>query len=111
MSANQVPRPGGGLTHGMDRDRTRHDCPDCLRNGGHHVAPVEEALPAWAQPANQPPAPVRRLCSYWSARKREYCGDTDKVRLHPGIGLRCVTHDPDLLNAQYRALIALTAAA
>jgi hypothetical protein len=91
----------------MSRDPKVHNCPACLRNGGHHVAPTEEALPAWAQPAKQPDVPARRLCSYWSARNHEHCGDTDKVRLHPGIGLRCPTHDPDLLNATYRQLVGL----
>lgn len=110
MTANQIPRAGGGLTHGMARDRSRHDCPDCLRNGGHHVVHDEETLPMWAQSAithveQATTAPVRRKCSYWSARAQEHCGETDKLRLHPGVGIRCATHDPDILNAQYWALI------
>ncbi len=110
MTANQLSRPGGGLTHGMDKDRTRHDCPNCLRNGGHHVMTDEETLPMWAPSAithigQATAAPSRRRCSYWSARAQEHCGTTEKVRLHPGVGHRCPTHDPDLLNAQYKALI------
>lgn len=109
MTANQLPRPGGGLTHGMSRDRSRHDCPDCLRNGGHHVISNEETRPMWAQSAithtgQATAAPVRRRCSYWSARAQEHCGEIDKLRLFPGIGHRCVTHDPDLLNARWRQI-------
>ncbi|AQZ67618.1 unnamed protein product [[Actinomadura] parvosata subsp. kistnae] len=109
MSANQLPRPGGGLTHNMSRDHARHDCPNCLRNGGHHVKADEEMLPLWAQPAIKPigqtSAPTRWKCSYWSARNHEHCGTTEKIRNHPGIGPRCPVHDPNTLNIAYRALI------
>jgi hypothetical protein len=108
MSANQLPRPGGGLTHHMARDRSRHDCPDCLRNGGHHVVTDEEAIPAWARPAKAVGhglAPSRRKCAYWSARAQEHCGATDKIAHISGVGPRCPQHDPALTAVQYWAAI------
>lgn len=113
MSANQLPRPTGGLTHGMSRDQGEHRCPVCWRDGGpgHHLIPIQNGpgLPTWARPAKpQPTAGARaarpRTCNYWSAREREYCGTTDKVRVFPGgIGPRCPVHDPAVTTAAYKA--------
>ncbi|MER7363600.1 hypothetical protein [Nonomuraea wenchangensis] len=113
MSANQILRPNGGLTHGMARNPHDHDCPDCWRHGGpgHDLVPEDDALPGWAQPsspARQPMASGRARCSYWSARGQAHCGDTEKIRHHPGIGPRCEAHDPDLLAELYRGLVKST---
>ncbi|MGW4411182.1 hypothetical protein ACWEJ6_44625 [Nonomuraea sp. NPDC004702] len=69
MSANQIPRPGGGRTHDMRPDPTEHSCPGCWRNGGigHHFDHlVEQQEMARARAALEPQA-LKDLAVYLTA--------------------------------------------